>query len=80
VNSETNFQKFTDLERRALTLLSEDSRISVSELASGLGVSKATASRLVKSLRAKGVRFTVEVPGGYPIAFVPGLPNSLRGH
>jgi len=41
VNSETNFQKFTDLERRALTLLSEDSRISVSELANGLGVSKA---------------------------------------
>ena len=70
MNSETNFQKFTDLERRALTLLSEDSRISVSELASELGVSKATASRLVKSLRAKGVRFTVEVPGGYPIAFV----------
>ncbi|ABW02080.1 TRASH domain-containing protein [Caldivirga maquilingensis] len=66
----SGFSRFNELELRALELLSEDSRLSVSELASRLGVSKATASRLIKSLRGKGVRFTVNITQGYPRAYV----------
>ena len=61
---------FNELERRALEILTVDSRISVSQLAERLGVSKATASRVIKSLRAKGVRFTVDVDQGFPRAFI----------
>lgn len=66
----SNFSRFNELELRAITLLSEDSRLSVSELASRLGVSKATASRLIKSLKSKGVKFTVNIPQSYPRAYV----------
>ena len=66
----SGFSKFNELELRAITLLSEDSRLSVSDLASKLGVSKATASRLIKSLRSKGVKFTVNIPQSYPRAYI----------
>ena len=66
----SDFSRFTEIELKAISLLSEDSRLSVSELANRIGVSKATTSRLVKSLRAKGVKFTIDASHGYPRAFI----------
>ncbi|MCG2884939.1 MAG: winged helix-turn-helix transcriptional regulator, partial [Vulcanisaeta sp.] len=40
----------TDIERKVLNILRENSRASVSEIAEELGVSRATVSRAIRSL------------------------------
>jgi Transcriptional regulators len=65
-------EPLSDLEFRALEILREDSRISIEALARELGISRSTASRILTSLRKRGVRFTVEATFAGQIAFVLG--------
>jgi len=58
------------LEYRALEILREDSRISVSELAERLNISRSTATKLITRLREKGVKFTIEFMPESFIGFV----------
>jgi DNA-binding Lrp family transcriptional regulator len=53
-------EKLSDLEFRALEILRKDSRISITKLAKTLNISRNTASNLIKSLRRKGVKFTIQ--------------------
>jgi len=63
-------QKLTEIEYRVLDILKNNSRLPVSEIAKELGVSRATVSRAIRSLEAKGVRFTVDFPEYMARAFV----------
>ncbi|ACP39370.1 putative transcriptional regulator, AsnC family [Sulfolobus islandicus Y.G.57.14] len=62
-------EKLTDLEFRALEILREDSRISVTELAKRLNISRSTATRLLRNLSRKGVKFTIKFQNEPLIAF-----------
>nr|WP_216604244.1 TRASH domain-containing protein [Acidianus sp. RZ1] len=48
------------MEYEVLQLLKEDSRLSASEISEKLGVSRVTISRIISSLKEKGIKFTVE--------------------
>ncbi|BDB99297.1 TRASH domain-containing protein [Saccharolobus caldissimus] len=63
-------EKLSDLEFRALEILRKDSRISITKLAKTLNISRNTASNLIKSLRRKGVKFTIQYHNEPFIAFV----------
>ncbi|EHP70327.1 transcriptional regulator [Metallosphaera yellowstonensis MK1] len=47
----SNVNELTALEYKVLRMLREDSRRSASELAEGLGVSRATVAKVIRSLR-----------------------------
>ena len=53
-------KKLSQLEYRVLKMLEEDGRRSASSIAKELGVSRAAVAKAIKSLKEKGVRFTVE--------------------
>lgn len=63
-------EKLSDLEFRALEVLRNDSRISVTELAKRLNISRSTATNIIKNLRKKGVKFTIQYQNEPFIAFV----------
>ncbi|WP_338604342.1 TRASH domain-containing protein [Sulfolobus tengchongensis] len=63
-------EKLSDLEFRALEILRNDSRISVTELAKQLNISRSTATNILKSLKRKGVKFTIKFQNEPFIAFV----------
>ncbi|ADY00618.1 transcriptional regulator, TrmB [Vulcanisaeta moutnovskia 768-28] len=67
---ETIAVNLTEIEYRVLSILRENARTSVSEIADRLGVSRATVSRAIRSLINKGIRFTVDVPENSPKAFI----------
>ncbi|MCP6729631.1 MULTISPECIES: TRASH domain-containing protein [Metallosphaera] len=56
----TDVNSLSELEYRMLTILKSDSRISSTKLAKELGVSRATVAKILRSLREKGIRFTVD--------------------
>ncbi len=70
MNQETIVSRFTDIEIKVLNILRENARVSVSEIAERLGLSRITVYRVMKSLISKGVKFTVEVPEDSPRAFI----------
>ena len=70
MGQETSVSRFTDIEIKVLSILRENSRASVSEIAERLGVSRVTVYRALKSLVNKGARFTVDIPEDSPRAFV----------
>jgi len=67
---ETNVQKLTNLEYRALRALAQDARMPAADVAKAIGVSRVTASRAIWSLKKKGVRFVPEYYDGSVKAFV----------
>jgi len=52
--------KVNQLEYKILQMLKEDSRKSASEIAKELNLSRATVAKIIKSLKEKGVKFTVD--------------------
>ena len=56
--------KLSDLEYKVLQLLKEDSRLPASEIGKNLGISRVTVSRIINSLKEKGVKFTVDYDEG----------------
>ncbi|MBB5253548.1 TRASH domain-containing protein [Sulfurisphaera ohwakuensis] len=52
--------KVNQIEYKILQMLKEDSRKSASKIAKELGLSRATVAKIIKSLKDKGVKFTVE--------------------
>jgi DNA-binding MarR family transcriptional regulator len=70
MNIGNTMQGLTEVEFRVLEILRMNSRLSVSEIAEELGVSRATVSRAIRSLERKGVRFTVDFLEDAPRAFV----------
>lgn len=59
-SKETNEIKLSELEYRILQILKEDSRIPAAQIAKQLGLSRVTVSRIINSLKEKGIKFTVE--------------------
>lgn len=52
--------KLSQLEYKVLQMLREDGRRSASSIAKELSVSRATVAKVIKSLKDKGVKFTVD--------------------
>ncbi|MCI2415201.1 MAG: TRASH domain-containing protein [Candidatus Aramenus sp.] len=57
MDKETDEVRLTDLEYRVLQILREDARTPGSKIAKQLGISRVTISRVVRSLKQKGVKF-----------------------
>ena len=53
-------QKLSQLEYKVLMMLREDGRRSASSIAKELGISRATVAKVIRSLKSKGVKFTVD--------------------
>jgi len=53
-------EKLTELEYKVLQMLKEDARRSANSIAKELGVSRATVAKVIKNLKRKGIRFTIE--------------------
>lgn len=65
-----NAERLTNEEYRALDALMQDARMSATELSRRIGVSRATASRLIDSLKKKGIAFVPRFYDGSLYAFV----------
>ncbi|MDP7976101.1 MAG: TRASH domain-containing protein [Thermoprotei archaeon] len=63
-------ERLTNDEYRALEALMQDGRMSATELSRRIGVSRATASRLIESLKKKGIAFVPRFYDGSLYAFV----------
>jgi DNA-binding transcriptional ArsR family regulator len=63
-------EKLSNDEFRALDALKRDGRMSATELSRVLGVSRATASRVIESLKRKGIKFVPQFYEGSLFSFV----------
>lgn len=60
MSKETDEIKLSELEYRILQILKNDSRVPASQIAKQLGLSRVTVSRVINSLKNKGIKFTAE--------------------
>ncbi|WP_449462517.1 TRASH domain-containing protein [Tardisphaera miroshnichenkoae] len=63
-------ERLSNEEYRALDALMQDGRMPATELSRRIGVSRATASRLIESLKKKGIAFVPKFYDGSLYAFV----------
>ncbi|BCU71016.1 TRASH domain-containing protein [Stygiolobus caldivivus] len=63
--------RLSQLEYKVLQMLREDGRRSASSIAKELGVSRATVAKVIKSLKGKGIKFTIDYQEeGKLVAFI----------
>jgi DNA-binding Lrp family transcriptional regulator len=69
MSEETNEIRLSDIEFRVLQILKEDARMPAAKIAKQLSLSRVTVSRVINSLKEKGVKFTIEAKDKELVAF-----------